>query len=506
MAKYIISYNPYQNTTQIEKNGTTLKKNCSLCKGIDNKRLQAWFDIDESWEGFGKALDVDNNEIECNIQFYGRKIDFFDLKDYFDTVYKSEKGTRFHLESKFLSNDEDILSKLSDFVEEAKENGVFENGQLATIKKYIDDIKKTPFPISVIATMSAGKSTLINALIHKELLPTGDDATTANIVEIYDNSSETVEYSTFDKDEKMICKGSNADLAVLKEINADNNVRTVKLYCKIPCNTNKILMMLRDTPGPNNSQDIQHKKITESIIFDADNMSTVIYVMNATELRVESEKELLHNIACEMKKGGKQANDRFLFVINKVDLRLKNKEQTLEGLIKDTKEYLAQFGITNPRIFPVTASLACDIQKCKAGYKFDELIWPTVEVNLKMFNMDSSRVKFDLYASVSPSVRRKLDEELKIAADNENIYETAMIHSGIRGLEYSIQEYMEKYAYPIKVSDAVKDIIETIDENEMRNNFREILAEDDKKLKKTQKTIEDIEKKKRKEKTQKKTS
>lgn len=498
MSNYIISYNPYQNTTKIVKNGTALRKNSAICKGVDGKRLQTWFDVDRAWEGFGRAIDVDNNESECNIDFVGREIDFLDLKDYFETVYISERNTTFHLNSKFLSNDEDLLSKLLVFVDNAKNDGIFEPTQLESIEKYIDQIKSTPFVISVIATMSSGKSTLLNSLMHMELLPTGDDATTANIVEIYDNDKSTVEYSAYDKDDNLVCEGSETDLSILSEINSNSSVRTVKIYTNIPSVTiEKMQLMLRDTPGPNNSQDLQHKQITESIISDAKNMSTVIYVMNATQLRVDSDKELLSNIAYEMKEGGKQANDRFLFVINKVDLRLRKKEQTLEGLIEDTKNYLSQFGIENPRIFPITAGLACDVWKCRSGYEFDELTeWPDVDKNLKMFNVDSPRVKFDLYSSLSPCVRKQLDDDLENAIEKEDIHEVALIHSGVKGLEYSIREYMEKYAYPIKVSDAVKDIIETIDEKKMRSKFMDVLLEDERKLEEARKKIGSIEQKK----------
>lgn len=498
MANYIISYNPYQNTSKIVKNGTLVRKNSSLCKGIFEKRLQAWFDPDKGWDGFGKALDVDNNESECHIDFIGREIDYIDLKDYFENVYESEKGTQFVLDSKLLSNEDDLLGKLADFVDNAKNDGIFEEEQITLIEEYIKQIKEDPFVISVIATMSSGKSTLLNSLMHMELLPTGDDATTANIVEIYDNDKDTIEYEAFDSEGNKIDEGKNADLEMLAGLNNNTNIRTVKIYGDIPSvQADRMQLMLRDTPGPNNSDTIEHRNITESIISNARNMSTVIYVMNATQLRVDSDKELLSSIADEMKEGGKQANDRFLFVINKVDLRLRKKEQTLEGLIEDTKNYLGQFGIVNPRIFPVTAGLACDVWKCRANYEFDELLeWPDVEKNLKMFNVDSPRVKFDLYSSVSQCVRRQLDDDLEAALENDDIYEVALIHSGIKGLEYSIKEYMEKYAYPIKVSDSVKDIIDTIDEKRMRSKFIDILSEDERKLKEVRETIGDIKQKK----------
>lgn len=497
MANYIVSYNPYQNVAKIKKNGVYLRKNGTLCSGIEGKRLQNWFDKDRTWPGFGYAIDIDNNGSECNIEFIGREIDYIDLKDFFDNIYRSEKNTLFHLTPKLLSSDEDMLSKLSNLVSEMKNKNFFEVQQIEEIEKDIVKIKEDPFAISVLATMSSGKSTLLNALMQLELLPTGDAATTAKIMEIYDNGKQTVTYEAYDYDGKLVCDGKDANLEDIKKINVNDSVYTVRIYSGIPgVGTGKIRLMLRDTPGPDGTDDSRHRKLTEAIIDDAKNMSTVIYVMDATKLRTDSDKELLgqilSSISCEMKEGGKQANDRFLFVINRVDVWIESEEQTLEKLLEDTKEYLSQWGINNPRIFPVTAKLACNIHKCRSGYEFKPIERSHVKSDLEIFNMDSPEIKFEEYASVSQRVKRQLDVDLCKAIETGDKYEIALIHSGIKGLEYSIREYVEKYAYPIKVSDAVKDIISTIDEKKMRGKFIDALCDDKRKLESIKAKIKEI--------------
>ena len=497
MANYIVSYNPYQNVASIKKNGVSLNKNGTLCSGINGKRLQIWFDEDHAWPGFGIAIDKDNNGSQCNIEFIGREIDFIDLKDYFDNIYHSERNTSFHLTSQSLSSDEDMLSKLSNLVAELKSKNFFELQQVEAIEKYIRQIKEEPFAISVLATMSSGKSTLLNALMHSELLPTGDAATTAKIMEIYDSGKQTVTYGAYDKNGKLVCEGKNAGLEDIKKINDNTSVYTVRIYSDIPgVDANRIRLLLRDTPGPDGTDDVRHRQIAEAVINDVKSMSTVIYVMDATKLRTESDKELLYHIAYEIKKGGKQANDRFIFVINRVDVWIMKKDQTLEKLLADTKVYLSQFGINSPRIFPVTAGLASDIYKYRSGYEFDGLEGYNYELKLGMFNMGDPKVKFDEYASVSQGVKKQLNADLRKAIQSKDKYEIALIHSGIKGLEYSIKEYMEKYAYPIKVSDAVNDIIGTIDEGKMRRKFLDALCDDERKLETTRKKIEEIKAKK----------
>lgn len=498
MSKYIISYNPYKNATIVEKNGVQLKKNSAICKGLSGKRLQTWFDETLSWPGVGKVIDDDNNEAKCEIVFKGREIDYIDLRDYFLQIYKSEKNTEFILSAENLSSDEDMLSRLGELIEEAKNKKMFPKNQISDIEEHLSRLKTDPFVISVIAPMSSGKSTLLNALMHRELLPTGDKATTANIVEIYDDDCETIQYSTFDKNGACISEGDNADLDTFKSINSDDHIRTVKIHTDIPMvSAGRMSLMLRDTPGPNNSDDIRHKQITESIISDARNMSTVLYIMNATQLRVDSDYELLSSIAMEMKNGGKQANDRFLFVINRVDDWVKNPNQTLEGLLNETKDYLGKFGIDNPRIFLVTASLASNIWRYRNGYEFGKKEERSFNFDIGTFSdEEDSTIKFNEYAATSLCVERSLHDELEEAIKKDDEIEIAYIHSGLKGLEYSIREYMDKYAYPIKVSDAIADIIDTIDEKKMRTLFMDAITSDERKLEEVRKKINASKKKK----------
>ena len=53
--------------------------------------------------------------------------------------------------------------------------------------------EKRIFPMAVIATMSSGKSTLINALLGKEILPNSNAACTALNYSILDDDQKTKE-------------------------------------------------------------------------------------------------------------------------------------------------------------------------------------------------------------------------------------------------------------------------------------------------------------------------
>ena len=498
MSKYVISYNPYQNRTIVEKDGSKLLENCDFCQGLKGKRLQNWFDVTSNWPGIGKAIDEDNNESKCEILFRGREIDYLDLKEYFSFIYKSERGTEFQLAAEHLSSDEDMLARVSDLIKEAKEKKLFPDKQIRDLEEHLKRLKDEPFVISVIATMSSGKSTLLNAFLRKELLPTGDPGTTANIVEIYDNDREAAVYETFDASKKLISKGDNADLETLQRINSDKRVRTVKIHTDIPMvSTGRLSLMLRDTPGPNNAGDKRHEEITNSVISNARDMSTVLYIINAQHLEVKDDENLLKMIAKSIREGGKQANDRFLFVVNRVDAWSSNKKQTLEDLLSQVKSYLKRFEIDDPRIFPVTASLASDIWCSRNGCELsrEERYF---EADIELFGGEKNpKFALDQFASTTVLVKRELEEELRRARNNCDQYELALIHSGVKGLEYSIREYIEKYAYPIKISEVVEDISDSIDEKKMRDYFKELIGSDEHKLEAVQVRLNEIENKKK---------
>lgn len=72
--------------------------------------------------------------------------------------------------------------------------------------------------------MSSGKSTLINALLGRELMPSKNEACTATIAKIKDRSSGTefdAEYR--DKDNRILGTYTDLTLADMEEMNANPN-------------------------------------------------------------------------------------------------------------------------------------------------------------------------------------------------------------------------------------------------------------------------------------------
>src|SRR5699024_7374310 len=100
--------------------------------------------------------------------------------------------------------------------------------------KVFENIKNSVFPINVIATMSSGKSTLINALLGKKLMPSKNEACTATITEILDNGAEVVEAVVYDQENKVLREVSELTYDIMNELNDDSDVYKIVAEGNIP--------------------------------------------------------------------------------------------------------------------------------------------------------------------------------------------------------------------------------------------------------------------------------
>ena len=167
MKKIKIKYNPYLVETKVLIDGKAPKDNSAL--NIRKKRLQEWV------EKLPDILVSELRDRNYHITFVGTESDYEDLK----LALNTDK----------LSVNLDF-EKTADIKEVEKEiENIFKDIQSGPIdalkdKSIVDAFEKarnSHFEVSVVATMSSGKSTLINALIKKQLMPAANEATTAPI-------------------------------------------------------------------------------------------------------------------------------------------------------------------------------------------------------------------------------------------------------------------------------------------------------------------------------------
>lgn len=461
MKKVTIKYNPYLITTEFTIDGKSPKPDSSL--NVGNARLQEWADRLPGW------LAQEFNDKKFEIHFTGTSTDFSDLLIGFDQ-------SEVKVDAKFQTTrmaDVDEAEQAIDGIFADIQKGPIKELKARDIKEAFQRAKNQEFEINVVACMSSGKSTLINALLGCRLMPAGQEATTATVVRIVDTEDQDFfSAKAYDEKGKLLTTIEKATLADMQELNKSEQVSVVEIVGPIPfVEASGMKLVLVDTPGPNNSRNKQHEEMTYRMLADSDK-SMVLFVLNGAQLGINDERYFLDYVCDCMKRGGKQSKDRYLFVVNKVNMFDPQPESDGPGCIAKAldgvKKDLENRGIQNPNIFPVAALPA--LEK-RASLKIKSAL-----NTYRDFAEAFDEMHFDDYYEYShlPATSRHLLEEAKKSCSGDDLTE---IYSGIVSLELAIQLYVKKYARTKKVMDLVESFNYRLEELAAEANLRETLRE-----------------------------
>ena len=450
MKKVKIKYNPYIVETEITVDGQKPKANSAL--NVGKKRLQEWV------EKLPQILLDEYRDSNVIIEFTGTVSDYEDIESVFN-VYKDKISAtcNFH-KTADITDVERTIDKI--FMD-------IKNGPVAELKdkkiiQAFEKAKDSKFEINVVATMSSGKSTLINALLGQQLMPAANEATTATIVKIIDTDQDNFSAIAYDKSGQIVKKLDNVTLEDMQALNADVKVSTVEIKGKIPCVSSVgMKLVLVDTPGPNNSRDKSHEEMTYKMIADSDK-SLVLYVMNGQQLGINDEKIFLDYVCQSMKDGGKKARERFIFAVNKMDAFSPDPQddgpECITKALDNVKAGLEDREIYNPNIFPV-----CSLP---ALQKRAEMRGPRARA-LNDFKMMCEYYdvmhfeKYYEYNNLPQTVRNRLDYWMSQASSDDEKLE---VRTGIVSIEQAIAQYINKYARTTKVYDLVQSFNEKLNE------------------------------------------
>lgn len=481
MTQIYVKYNPYRLETTVKVNGRDVSTDSILYKVTKGKRLQEWIGK------FPKMLREELNTVDFSLEYCGMALDWDDFEDAFEQAQK--EGIIKVTNMKYIAgkSDEDINEKIVKVFQDLQE-GPLDDFRDAKLTKAFENTNNAIFPVNVIATMSSGKSTLINALLGEKLMPSKNEACTATITEILDADDPTFAAVVYDEDDVVLQEVPHLTYEIMNELNDNPNVHRILTEGDIPfLDSKSTALMLVDTPGPNNAQNQAHKNTTYRAI-NNDSNNLILYVLNGTQLSTNDDAALLHYVADQIKKGGKQVRDRFLFVINKMD-QFNPQEESIEKAILSAKRYLASYGIEDPQLFPCSAFTALNIKTALAGIDIDNLT-RTQERQLPLSARDTLHMidKFlefesmhlEKYSTLSPSAQQELNFRLSRAIESGDTKEQALIHSGIYSIEAAITAYVKKYAKTKKIKDLVESFQEVLESSEVLVKAKTRVATDEK--------------------------
>lgn len=455
------------------------------------KELSEW-----CGEFLGHLTNTYNDEI--SLDFSGIERDCDTMKDAVDE-FNSKSEKKINIKCRILRSQDSAtgakIEKLRSFYKEltSAECPFDEIRNDKNIENAFNKALNTEFEIAVTATMSSGKSTLINAMLGKELLPARNAATTATIARIHDDDNATEFWGeAFDKDGNQLGgKYEPLTSEEMETLNSNPDVSDIEIHGNIVgISSQNMKLVLIDTPGPNSAENPEHARRTYEIIQNSKYKPMVLYILNATAPATTSDSTLLRDIASAMGEGGRQASDRFIFVLNRADA-LDSGKASIENFIENAKSYLKARGIKDPKVFPCSAYFANLIRKYKSGAEFTRKEKVDLNGYAGLF-IDDEHLHFSDMAPLSENVRTNLSNALAKAKSTNDEYAEALIYTGVPAVEGAISEYLEKYAQPQKITEALHTFMQTIEDLHTEQKETSLLKNNQAKVDETKAAIAKI--------------
>lgn len=223
------------------------------------------------------------------------------------------------------------------------------------------------------ATMSAGKSTLINAVIGQPLAKTKKAVCTAAITEFCSCPVSHPRCNIFLGDEEK------RDLMPLEVRNtADNGTRPLTVTSFFNARVHKHKLRMIDTPGVNSSQNPTHKEITRNEL-QSRHHDLIVYVIPVENYGGEDDFIHLQFIKNNAKFG------KIIFALNMMD-SCDFEDDSVDEILMDIRNHLENIGYLNPIICPLSA---------KAGLLFKRALSNSELTQSERKELDAFCLKFE---------------------------------------------------------------------------------------------------------------
>ncbi len=267
--------------------------------------------------------------------------------------------------------------------------------------------------IMITANMSAGKSTLLNALTGKKVNRTQNDTCTAKIHFLHNKAGEDGLIYEWDHDLEL-----NASTDILMDDNINNDSPEIHVgtrFRSVEEIDGKICFI--DTPGVNSSMDRSHRQLTNDAVKNLE-CDLLIYLFNAEN--IGSDDDLNHlRFVKENHKGP------VLFIVNRLD-RFKKGADSVPETLASVKQDLCRLGFEEPEVYPVSAYAGYLAKMAMYGGELSEDEKDDLEfVKRKLKKEEFSYEKY--YPEEGVDLHDPPDEE-----------QLLLMHSGIPALEKRI--------------------------------------------------------------------
>lgn len=268
--------------------------------------------------------------------------------------------------------------------------------------------------IMITANMSAGKSTLLNALSGKKINKTQNDTCTAKLHYLYNKAGEDGLSYELDHDLEL-----DASLDILMTDNDENDSTEIVVgtrFRSVEDVSGNICFI--DTPGVNSSMDKSHRKISNAAIESAD-CDVLLYLFNGENIGSNDDVKHLQFV-----KDNYDGN--IIFLVNRLD-RYKKDVDSVKNTLETVKKDLIKMGFADPVVYPLSAYAGYLGKMALYGEKLSEDEQDDIEFVKRKLKKDD--FSYEKYYPIDVKVKCK-DKELG----------ELLLHSGILSLEKIIYQ------------------------------------------------------------------
>lgn len=212
------------------------------------------------------------------------------------------------------------------------------------------------YNVGIFATMSAGKSTFVNALLDRDIIPSKNEACTAKITSISDNDNMGLKiFGGCSLDNKNFMFSNNITNDILEEWNGNDNIERIFLETDIKnIHSKNGILVIHDTPGPNNSRAAAHSEITKDFMHN-NKIDLYIYIINAEQNTAEDNLYFMEDLYNSFKN---KKNAKILFLLNKIDSFDLEKNDDINTAVNNVKTEIEKAGFKSPLIIPISSNAA----------------------------------------------------------------------------------------------------------------------------------------------------
>ncbi|WP_152020208.1 dynamin family protein [Aliarcobacter butzleri] len=436
------------------------------------------------------------NENILNNEHYNKLLSLFDLKELNVTEEQNHISVQ-KIDDEHKSSFKDLKHNLENIINELKTDLTNKEilGELENTHNYLNDQK---FSIGITGVMNAGKSTMLNALMGREILGSAVVPETANLTIVKHNPTDNAKVYYWNEQEWDRIKKSASQLESMKDFveetnrifgdNLKNYIRPVSRFDEIDikdlssytsaeasgkkCNLVKYVELgskldflsdgieIVDTPGLDDPV-IQREEITKEYISQCDMM---IHLMNVSQSATLKDVEFIIDALLY------QNISKLLVVITRADTV--SKEQ-LEEVIKYTKTSIEKqlkaqnkdsqldYILKTIRFIPISGRMALlhrtgrEKEALDAGFTIEDTGILEIEKYLMDTLFGTNSQKGELVVQSTKNQLQKVIEK-QISFNN---YELTLLSKSKEELEKELEEFNKKKAVNTRIFQAMSEDI-----------------------------------------------